>query len=409
MREFKKKPQIRFPEFKESWEESLLSDFLTKYSENNSDNEFAIDDILSLSSIHGIVDRKELLEDTYSNVNHLNYKKTRLNDFVYGKSISSSYPFGLFKVNNCKDGLLSTLYFTFKVKDYVNPMFLDLYFSHLTRANNFLRKYVLVGDRYITADSDYLLSGKIYLPTQIDEQQKIASFLTVIDEKLQALKMKKTLLEQYKKGVMQKLFSQELRFKDENGKDFPDWEVKKLGEVLEDVIDNRGKTPPVVNDGIPLIEVNSIGGKNISFSVVSKYVDKQTYENWFRKYLKNGDVLFATVGNTALCSYYDGRLNAVIAQNIVGLRFANQIGLFMYYLLIEENNYKKMKSIEMGAVQPSIKVSQLKLLLFNIPSISEQLRISNFLSSIDEKINHINQKIEKTEVWKKGLLQKMFV
>ena len=172
MRNTSAKPVLRFPEFKEDWKEYKLSQFLTRYSENNKDEEFSIDEILSLSSHYGIVSRKELLEDTYSNVNHLSCKKTRLNDLVYGKSISASYPYGLFKVNDYKDGLLSTLYYTFKVKEFVFPKFLDCYFCHLNRANNFLKKYVLVGDRYITADADYLLSGKIYLPTQKEEQKK---------------------------------------------------------------------------------------------------------------------------------------------------------------------------------------------------------------------------------------------
>ena len=121
-------PELRFPNFDEDWRQFRLSDFLIRYSETNRDEEFGLDDILSLSLHHGVVSRKQLLEDTYNNVNHFNYKKTRLNDFVYGKSISASYPFGLFKVNDYKDGLLSTLYFTFKVKDFVHPKFLDCYF-----------------------------------------------------------------------------------------------------------------------------------------------------------------------------------------------------------------------------------------------------------------------------------------
>lgn len=179
-----KTPRLRFPEFKEEWKTYKLSEFLKKYSENNKDEEFGLDEILSLSSHYGIVNRKELLEDTYSNVNHLNYKKTRLNDLVYGKSISANYPFGLFKVNDYKDGLLSTLYFTFKVSKNVYPKFLDCYFSHTDRVNSFLKKYVLVGDRYITVDPDYLLTGKINLPT-LPEQQKIVDFIKLVDQRIE--------------------------------------------------------------------------------------------------------------------------------------------------------------------------------------------------------------------------------
>ncbi len=257
------------------------------------------------------------------------------------------------------------------------------------------------------------LSGEIIknIPIKLaaySEQTKIATFLTAVDEKLTQLKKKKTLLEQYKKGVMQKLFSQELRFKDDNNQDFPDWQEKMLGEMISLVVDNRGKTPSTIDEGIPLLEINSIGRKEINYNVVTKYVSEITYVSWFRKYLESGDVLFSTVGNTALCSYYTGEIKACVAQNIVGLRFKNEVSLFMYYLMIEEKNKIKFKQIEMGAVQPSIKVSQMIDLYFEVPNLSEQQKIATFLSAIDEKISHCSAQIEKTEAWKKGLLQQMF-
>ena len=132
-------PKLRFSDFEYNYTEHKLSELMTRYSEKNKDEEFEIDGILSLSSKYGIVDRKELLGGTYDKVNHLSYIKTRFNDFVYGKSISASFPYGLFKANKCRDGLLSTLYYTFKVSNNVNVAYLDFYFSHLNRANNFLK------------------------------------------------------------------------------------------------------------------------------------------------------------------------------------------------------------------------------------------------------------------------------
>jgi type I restriction enzyme, S subunit len=402
-------PKLRFPEFKECYEEHRLSNLLKRYSEKNTDEEFFIEDILSLSSKQGIVDRRELLEDTYSKVNHLSYIKTRLNDFVYGKSISASYPYGLFKVNNCRDGLLSTLYFTFKTFDNVSPIYLDKYFSHYNRANNFLKKYVLVGDRYITAHSDYILSGKILIPTKL-EQTKIALFLTSVDTKIKQLSKKQELLGKYKKGLMQKIFSQAIRFNADDGSDYPDWEEKKLGDMLDLVVDNRGKTPPVIREkDIPLIEVNSIGGMNIDYKKVSKFVTSETFDNWFRKYLRNGDILFSTVGKTAVCSIYFDKVKSVIAQNIVGLRFIYENFKFMFYLLTDKKNNHKFKRIEMGAVQPSVKVSQMIHINFLIPSLPEQQKIANFLSSIDSKIEQVTKQLDKSKQFKKALLQQMFV
>ena len=274
-----------------------------------------------------------------------------------------------------------------------------------------LRKQIMTiaqGSKVLSLSTSRVSNLELNIPT-LPEQQIIASFLSAVDEKIQQLSRKKELLSQYKKGVMQQLFSGKLRFKDENGNDYADWEEKKLGDTLEITIDNRGKTPPTLEHGIPLLEVNSIGNKEIKFQVVSKFVTDETFKSWFRKYLKKGDVLFSTVGNTALCSYYDGKIKACIAQNIVGLRFKNDNSLFMYYLLIEERNNNKFKQIEMGAVQPSVKVSQMVDLLFDIPCVLEQAKIANFLSSIDGKIESTSKQINQTQGFKKGLLQQLFV
>lgn len=197
--------KLRFPGFTGDYKEYRLAQLLERYSENNKDGEFGINDILSLSSRFGIVDRKELLQDTYDNVNHLNYVKTRMNDFVYAKSISTTAPFGSFKANLCRDGLLSTLYFTFKVKELADPRFLEYYFSDTTRANNYLRKVVLVGDRYITADSDYLLSGTVRIPS-LPEQKKITSFLMALDAKVAGVAQAVAAAQQWKKGLLQQMF-----------------------------------------------------------------------------------------------------------------------------------------------------------------------------------------------------------
>lgn len=403
------KPAFRFTEYNEDWIELKLSDFLTRYSETNKNEEFSVNEILSLSSHYGIVSRKDLLEDTYSNVNHLNYKKTRLNDFVYGKSISASYPFGLFKVNDYKDGLLSTLYFTFKVEEKVYPKFLDCYFSHLNRTNNFLRKYVLVGDRYITADADFLLSGKIYLPSQKEEQKKIADFLITIDKRLEQLKEKKEYLEQYKKGITQKIFSKELRFKDEDGKDFPDWETLKL----KDVFSRKS-----------LKNNNSIL-KNVLTNSATRGIILQ------------GDYFDKDIANqNNLEGYYivdvdDFVYNPRISQSApVGPLKRNNLikGVMspLYTVLkCEKGNleffenyfnskfwHKYMKGIANYGVRHdrmNITKDGFEKLPIPFPNIKEQKKIASFLNEIDKQIQAVTSQLKQTKKFKKGLLQKMFV
>jgi type I restriction enzyme S subunit len=252
----------------------------------------------------------------------------------------------------------------------------------------------------------------IHIPTDRNEQSKIATFLSAVDEKITQLTQKHQLLSQYKQGMMQKLFSQQIRFKADDGSEFGEWDEYSLDTLLSKIIDNRGKTPVTeANLEIPLIEVNAIGQRRIKYEKVSKYFSEDTFQNWFRAYLEHQDILFSTVGNTAICSIYTDEIKAGIAQNIVGLRANTKLiqPTFLYYLLTEISNNQKFKSIEMQAVQPSIKVSQMIHLTFLTPCLEEQTKIANFLSTIDQKIEVTEQQIEQAKQWKKGLLQQMFV
>ena len=252
-------------------------------------------------------------------------------------------------------------------------------------------------------------SIKVKVPS-LPEQTKIADFLSTVDDKIQNQQDKITHLENIKKGFMQKIFSRKIRFKDDGGDEFPEWEEKKLGDVIDLVIDNRGKTPPISKVGYPLIEINAVGNYKIKYELIEKYVDEEIFQTWFRKYLKRGDILFSTVGNTALCSYYDEKEKCCIAQNIVGLRFNSLCNSrFMFYLLTETKNNRYIKSIQMQAIQPSIKVTQFIKLYFYIPCLKEQQKIADFLSSFDEKISTERETLEHLKELKKGLLQQMFV
>ena len=339
-----------------------------------------------MSSTQGIVDRKELLGDTYDKVNHKNYIKTRLNDLVYGKSISSSYPYGLFKVNDCRDGLLSTLYFTFKVNDNAIPAFLDRYFSYHNRANNFLKKYVLVGDRYITADANYILSGKIYTPEK-KEQQKIANFFSTLDKKIEQLKQKKAYLDEYKKGIMQKIFAQELRFKDENGNDFPDWTNQKLGDIAYKNSSNIAANA---------IEENFGDYKIYGASGVLKKVDFYKEKEEYISIVKDG----AGVGRVFLC---EANTSVLGTLDIIK---AKETNLYYLFYFLQQTNFLKYVT---GSTIPHIYFSDYKSEKILVPIKEEQEKIANFLSTIDEKISRTQAQVVNTQEYKKGLLQKMFV
>jgi type I restriction enzyme S subunit len=404
------KPLLRFPEFKEDWKEFKLSEFLIRYSETNKDEEFSLNDILSLSSHYGIVSRRELLEDTYSNVNHLSCKKTRLNDFVYGKSISASYPYGLFKVNDYKDGLLSTLYYTFKVDENVHPKFLDCYFSHLNRANNFLKKYVLVGDRYITADADYLLSGQIYLPTQKEEQKKISCFLIHIDERIKQLKEKKRNLELYKKGITQRIFSQKVQFKDEDGKCFPEWKIEKFEKIFKRVVTKN------IENNLNILTISAQHGlinqqdffnKSVSASNVTGYYLLKKGDFAYNKSYSKGYPMGAI---KRLCKYEKGVVSTLyICFNI---KDNSNADFYEHYFESGKINKQIHKIAQEGARNHGLLnlsvIEFFKDIDIMKPHIREQEKIASFLNEITKQITLVSAQLEETRTFKKALLTKMF-
>lgn len=260
-----------------------------------------------------------------------------------------------------------------------------------------------------------LLRLKLITPCQ-SEQTKIANFLTAVDDKLTQLKKKKSLLEQYKKGVMQKLFSQDLRFKDDNGEDFVEWEEKRLGEICSLI--TKGTTPTSVgynftDDGVNFIKIESLTESGVIIPNKVAYISRQCHQALKRSQLEKDDILFSIAG--AL-----GRIGIVMSdilpantnQALAIIRISPESGVLVKFIakfFVSDSISKEIEGLKGGAAQMNLSLGQLNNLIIPIPELPEQTKIANFLSTIDEKINHCGVQIEKMEGWKKGLLQKMFV
>ena len=250
---------------------------------------------------------------------------------------------------------------------------------------------------------------EIQIPT-LPEQQKIATFLTAVDEKLQALKQKKSLLEQYKKGVMQKIFSQELRFKDDNGNAFADWEEKKLGEVA-DFYKGKGlpKSDIVENGKFKCLHYGELFTK-YKESIVNILSSTDAFDKPFLSIAN--DVLMPTSDvtpnglATASCINED---DVILGGDVLVIRQKIKVfeGLFFSYYV---NQYReKVMKLVSGSTIFHLYGSDMKKLEIQLPCLEEQTKIATFLSTIDEKINQCHAQITNTEVWKRGLLQGMFV
>ena len=223
----------------------------------------------------------------------------------------------------------------------------------------------------------------------LKEQEKIANFLSSIDKKISLTEEKLELFREYKKGVMQKIFSQELRFKDSNGNDYPEWEEKRLGEILTSKSSAISQNTLKNNEGIYSV-YGAIGKiKNINF---------YENENEYIGIVKDG----AGVGRTFLCEKKSSVLGTL---NYLELKTKSIYLKFAYYILKQIDFSKYI----VGSSIPHIYFKDYKNEKIQLPILEEQQKIADFLSSIDSKIESIEKELEGLREFKRGLLQQMFV
>ena len=402
-------PQIRFPEFKDTWEYVRMNELLSESKKRNEDLKYDKDEVLSVSGELGIVNQIEHLGRSYAGVSVHQYHVVETGDIVYTKSPLKANPFGIIKLNKGKPGIVSTLYAVYKVNtERAFGAFINYYFSLDANTNRYLRPLVKKGAKNdMKINNAYVLHDRVFIPT-IQEQIRVAAFLNSVDLKLTQLKNKKSMLEQYKKGVMQKIFSQEIRFKDENGNDFSDWEEKRMGNIAKF---SKGK-------GISKIDIAENGTTECIrygelytryHEVILNVVSRTNIDEKDMVMSEANDVIIPASGETQI----DIATASCVLKSGVGLGGdlniikTEQNGVFLAYYL----NYSKKSEIAklaQGVSVVHLYSGQLAMLLLHLPCFGEQSKIANFLSTIEEKINQCDLQIEKTEQWKVGLLQKMF-
>lgn len=399
-------PTLRFPEFKEEWELKKLgkiakvssggtpsraqsnywngnipwvSTTLIDFNTILESNEFITNDGLANSSAK-LFPKGTLLMAMYGQ------GKTRGKVAILGIEATTNQACGAIVPNN----------------DKLNELFL---FQNLAGRYDEIRDLSNQGGQE-NLSGEIIKNILITLPT-LPEQQKIVTFLTAVDEKLQALKQKKNLLEQYKKGVMQKIFSQELRFKDDNGNAFADWEEKKLGEILEE---KNEKTKASGQHRILSSTTRGIFNQDEYFTR-----DIASKDNTGYKILRKFQLVFSPqnlwLGNINVNMNFEIGIVSPSYKIFSFIKKFTTAEYCEYFLLTPEMMFEYEQSSVQGAsvVRRNLDLDKFLNIEFNLPTIEEQTKIATFLSTIDEKINQCQAQITNTEVWKKGLLQGMFI
>ena len=218
----------------------------------------------------------------------------------------------------------------------------------------------------------------------LPEQQKIADFLSTIDTIIEKQQATVSAWEERKKGVMQKLFSQEVRFKADDGSDFPDWEEKKLQSIVGKISSGKDK-----NEEGSAILYGSTGP--IGTCANSTY--------------KGRKILIARVGANAGALQYVLE-DCGVTDNTLIITDTNSCNFKWLYCNLEYKNIGKMR---FGGGQPLVTGTMLHELRMNVPCADEQQKIADCLSALDTVIQKQKETLEKWRELKKGLLQQMFV
>ncbi|MFA0515520.1 restriction endonuclease subunit S [Vibrio sp. 10N.222.55.E8] len=364
-------PSLRFKEFKDEWTKCNLSDVF---------------------SLHYGKDHKHLSEGRFPALGSggvMRYVNSYLYDkpsVLIGRKGTIDKPLFISEPFWTVD----TLFYT-KIKSNFIP-----YFAYsLAQTINWKKYNEATGVPSLNTTGIY--SVPITTPEFV-EQQKIADFLTSVDTKISQLKEKHRLLKEYKKGVMQKIFSQKIRFKDEDGKAFPEWTHEPIGKYLEPHKELVG-----ADTDIPILTSSRTG----------LYLQE-------RSVINEGDYGVVPLGYLTYRHMSDDlifkfNVNRTWEKGAVSKEYPvfKTVGMDTYFLetqLNEGNDFKRFAiQQKQGGTRTRLYFKNLKELKLNLPCLKEQQRISLFLQSIDTKVEGVAEQIEQTKQFKKGLLQQMFV
>jgi len=280
----------------------------------------------------------------------------------------------------------------------------DIRFIYQNIYSNHFHKYVDIvntssGIPHISATQ--IKAFTIGFPAKI-EQQKVATFLSFMDIRIQTQNKIIKELNVLKATVAKRIFSKQLRFKDDDGNDFLQWKYMKLGDIGKVKMCRRIFNDETSFTGeIPFFKIGSFGREADAF------ISKELYINYRNKFSfpKKGDILISAAGTIGRTVVYNGEDAYYQDSNIVWIDNDNTIVIneFLYYIL------QTVKYNTEGGTIQRLYNSILRSIKFDCPTVPEQRKITNFLLSIDSKINVENQLLKKLELQKFFLLNQMFV
>lgn len=406
-------PRLRFPEFSGEWEEKKLSDFMTRLTRKNSNNESSR--ALTISSVDGLIDQGEFFKKQIASKDTSGYYLLKKGDFAYNKSYSVGYDYGSIKrLDRYEDGVVSTLYICMSLTSDTNSDYLTHYFDSM-KWNKSVSEISAEGARnhgLLNIPTESFFQTKHFLAPTLAEQQKIANFLSNVDSIITAETKILNALQKKKKALMQKLFTRQLRFKSDDGTDFPTWEERKLEECVKKVcVGFVGVCEQFYTDksGIPMYRTGNLKNGKVN-KLDLKYVTKEFHEKNIKSQLQKYDILIARHGENGQASLYnyDEQANCL---NIVIVRPNEELAFHNYLINCINSDFvrKEVSRKTAGSTQSVINTKAIEGLIIPIPCKAEQQKIADCLTSLDSLIQKQQKVVTTWQQRKKALLQQMFI
>lgn len=354
-------PRLRFPEFTDEWQPKKLGDLLTVGS--GRDYKHLEKGEIPVYGTGGLM--------------------VHVNDYLYdGKSIGIGRKGTINKPQFLKGKFwtVDTLFYTHSYKDSV-PEFLYAIFQKI----NWLQHNEASGVPSLSKTT--IEKIKVIVPDE-PEQQKIADFLTAVDKKIESIDKKVELLKHYKKSVMQKIFTQQIRFKDEDGKEYPGWQEKSLGDIT------------TIKTGNLNVEDAQPDGQYAFFdrSQELKKYNEYSYDN--------EALIYPGEGAEFLPRYFKGKYG--LHQRAYAIFNAQGVNMkFLYYFMLTQNRHFLRMAV--GTTAKSLRMDSFTKCIIPLPTNEEQQKIADFLTAVDDKIKVEETKLASAKMFKKALLRRMFV
>jgi type I restriction enzyme S subunit len=390
-------PRLRFPEFREAgeWEIISLSQLAKRSTQKNGDG--TLNRVLTNSAEFGVVDQRDYFEKDIANQGNLEgYFVVKKGDYVYNPRISAAAPVGPISKNNIATGVMSPLYTVFRF----NSAHSDFYAYYFKTAgwHHYMRQASSTGarhDRMAITNADFMAMP---LPvTSPDEQQKIADCLASLDERITLEAQQLDTLKAHKKGLMRRLFPVEgetlpqLRFPE--FRDTGEWDVQNLGKVADN-LDNR--RVPITSSERVAGEVPYYGASGIVDYVKGFIFDEDLLcvsEDGANLVARTYPIAFSISGKT----WVNNHAHVLRFENACTQKFVE------VYL-----NSIKLDDFITGMAQPKLNKAMLDSIPIPVPTVSEQRRVADCLTSLDDLITAQTEKLAALKTHKQGLMQQLF-